>query len=155
MLYETLIRKEPIFTDFVQDIKNGSRSHMHGLTDSSACRWEQLRLWEGKELPSEYITSSQRAWKLTWASFVLKASLLPPAPLSSLSQEAPQSISTCLENSTARLVGKQQYETLFMMKTCPCEAQKNRWVGESVLRRDRDIGMDCLSSNKMQGLTPC
>lgn len=44
MLYEALTGEEPIFIDFVTDVKTRTRDHRHGLTVPTACRCRQLRL---------------------------------------------------------------------------------------------------------------
>lgn len=48
MLYEALTGKEPIFIDFVMDVKTRTRDHIHSFTVPAACRCVQLRLREVK-----------------------------------------------------------------------------------------------------------
>lgn len=48
MLYEALAGEEPVFIDFVTDVKTRTRDHRPGLTVPTACRCGQLRLWEVK-----------------------------------------------------------------------------------------------------------
>lgn len=46
MLYETLTGKEPMYIDFVMDVKTRARDHIRGLTVPTAWRCGQLRLRE-------------------------------------------------------------------------------------------------------------